>query len=145
MNTYAGVMDTSLENVENLLDGAIRHLNLGQYKEAIAEAEKLLGLEVPRHTIGSCYWIAGCARRELGDVVDGLGDLIEATAILAEENQVQLLAHAQDELARTLFQLTRFNAALFFINMAISNFEAVKNQAMIESSQNFREKILWKL
>jgi tetratricopeptide (TPR) repeat protein len=130
-------MNKHLGGVEKLLDNAILLMQKGQFLDAITEAENLLSQNVPPHTLGSCYWIIGCAKRDLGNLEIGLAHLIEATAIFAEENQILLLAHAQDELARTLFQLKKINAAIFFIRMAISNFEALENLEMSNSCSEF--------
>jgi hypothetical protein len=54
-----------------------------------------------------------------------------------------LIAHVQDELARAQFNLKNFNSALFFIQMAISNFELGGNAEMKASCEALREEILW--
>ena len=92
---------------------------------------------------GQTYFLFGCALNELGENSGALENLLEAVTVFPIF-QPLLVAHAQDELARMQYSNGFMSSALFFIEMAIANFELGGNTAMKESCEKLREAILWK-
>jgi hypothetical protein len=58
-------------------------------------------------------------------------------------SEPSLIGHVQDEIARIQTNLKFYTSALFFIEMAISNFELGGNAEMKASCEALREEILW--
>jgi hypothetical protein len=86
---------------------------------------------------GQTYFLIGCALNELGENTGALEILLEAVTVLPIF-QPLLVAHAQDELARMQYSNGFMSSALFFIEMAIANFELGGNTAMKESCEKLR-------
>lgn len=117
-------------------------MNDGDYISAIREAKEIMELEIPLVTLGSCHWIIACSLRDMGRPDEAISYFLESIVLLGEDNQNELLAHAQDELARTLYSLDKTQSSLFFISMAISNFESIKNYEMAKSCVEFQNTLL---
>ncbi len=118
-------------------------LAAGLYEEALADAKLLLkstGSDLER---GQAYYVIGCVLNEFGDRLGALENLLEAVTLFPT-SQPLLVAHAQDELARLQHANGFMSSALFFTEMAITNFELGGNTVMKESSEKLREEILWK-
>ncbi len=124
------------KETSELIDVAMSHLQSSNFQDAINEAVRILEQRPPRITTGACHWIIGCAMRGLGRTASSLTHLLEATTILSDENSAELVGHAQSELSRTLYELNSFNAAQFFIRMAILNFESL---GLVEMSENCKK------
>jgi|688.fasta_scaffold106493_2 hypothetical protein len=133
------------KETSELIDVAMSHLQSSNFQDAINEAVRILEQRPPRITIGACHWIIGCAMRELGRTASALTHLLEATTILSDENSAELVGHAQSELSRTLYELNSFNAAQFFIRMAILNFESLGLVEMSENCKKFEKSIQQKI
>ena len=114
----------------------------GKFEETIIEAQKLLGDNPAVLDSASFLYTIGCAKSELDNGIEAIPFFLEALSTFPT-NEVLLIAHAQDELARIQFSLKFFNSALFFIDMAISNFELGGNAEMKASCEALREEILW--
>jgi|688.fasta_scaffold1408693_1 tetratricopeptide (TPR) repeat protein len=114
----------------------------GKFEETIIEAQRLLDESPSLLDTGSYLYSIGCAKSELDDVIGAIPFFLEALSTLPT-TETLLIAHVQDELARAQFNLKNFNSALFFIQMAISNFELGGNAEMKASCEALREEILW--
>jgi hypothetical protein len=116
-------------------------IGAGRFDDAINEAHKLLKQDLPPLESASCLYAIGCAKGELGDKEAAIPSLLESLATFPETESL-LIGHVQDELARLQFHLKFHNSALFFIEMAISNFELGGNAEMKASCEDLREEIL---
>ena len=114
----------------------------GKFEETIIEAQKLLGGNPSPLDSGSFLFLIGCAKSELDDEIGAIPFFLEALSTFPTTEYL-LIAHVQDELARVQFKLKNFNSALFFIEMAISNFDLGGNTEMKTSCEALREEILW--
>ena len=128
-------MSDSLSLLMQLLDE-------GKYEETIIEAQKLLGDNPSLLDSGSYLFSIGCAKSELDDGIGAIPFFLEALSTFPKTESL-LIAHVQDELARVQFNLKFLNSALFFIEMAISNFDLGGNAEMKASCEALREEILW--
>jgi tetratricopeptide (TPR) repeat protein len=117
-------------------------LTEGKYEESLLEAEKFLSRNPSKLDSAVCLFTIGSANHELGDEKSSLPFLLEALSTFPT-TETLLIAHVQDELARVQFKLKNFNSALFFIEMAISNFELGGNAEMKTSCEALREEIHW--
>ena len=113
-----------------------------KFEETIIEAQKLLGESPSMLDAGSYLYSIGCAKSELDDGIGAIPFFLEALSTFPT-TETLLIAHVQDELARVQFNLKNFNSALFFAEMAISNFELGGNAEMKASCETLREEILW--
>ena len=127
-----------LESVNSL----IGMMSEGRFGDVIIEAQKLLEDDLAPLDLAACLYTIGCAKKELGGAEKALPFLLESLSTFPETESL-LIGHVQDELARVQFDLKLYNSALFFIEMAISNFELGGNAEMKASCQAFREEILW--
>jgi tetratricopeptide (TPR) repeat protein len=114
----------------------------GKFEETIIEAQKLLGGNPSLLDSGSFLYSIGRAKSELDDGIGAIPFFLEALSTFPT-TETLLIAHVQDELARVQFNLNNFNSALFFIEMAISNFDLGGNAEMKASCEALREEILW--
>ena len=112
----------------------------GKFEETIIEAQKLLGGHPSLLDSGSFLFTIGCAKSELDDGIGAIPFFLEALSTFPTTESL-LIAHVQDELARVQFSLKNFNSALFFIEMAISNFDLGGNTEMKTSCEALREEI----
>ena len=113
-----------------------------KFEETIIDAQKLLGKSPSILDAASCLYLIGSAKSELEDRIGAIPFFLEALATFPTTESL-LIAHVQDELARVQFSLRNFRSALFFIDMAISNFELGGNVDMKVSCETLREEILW--
>lgn len=116
-------------------------MQAGRYKEALLEAQQLLEGDLPILEKASCFYALGCAINELGPKRDALPILLESLATFPS-SETLLIAHVQDELARVQFDLNFYNSALFFLELAISNFDMGENLEMKASCEALRDEIL---
>ena len=105
----------------------------------------MLQQDLPKLSKSSLHFIVGASNKELGNSDKSIFHFLEGYAILAEENKPAMMGHFQDEISRILYDEGKFNAALFFINMAIENFTIADNLEMKNSCEKLRESILWNL
>ena len=127
-----------LEPVNSL----IAMMSAGKFEVALSEAQNLLKQPLAPLDAATCLYTIGCAKKELGDTAGALPFLLEAHATFPTTESL-LIGHVQDELARVQFNLKFLNSALFFIEMAISNFDLGGNAEMKASCEALREEILW--
>ena len=127
-----------LQSVNSLLE----MMGAGKFADAMVQAQKLLNEDLPPLDSASCLYAIGCAKKELGDAADALPFLLESLSTFPTSEPL-LIGHVQDELARVQFHLKFYNSALFFVEMAIGNFELGGNVEMKASCEAFREEILW--
>lgn len=113
-----------------------------KFEVALSEAQNLLKQPLAPLDSATCLYVIGCAKKELGEIAGALPFLLEAHATFTTTEPL-LIGHVQDEIARIQFNLKFFNSALFFIEMAISNFEVGGNAEMKASCEALREEILW--
>ena len=127
--------------MSELVTSLLSLLSEGKYKESLLEAEKFVSENPSRLDLAVCLFTIGSAKNELGDEKSSLPFLLEALSTFPTTEYL-LIAHAQDELARVQFKFKNFNSSLFFIEMAISNFELGGNAEMKASCEMLRSKIL---
>jgi len=127
-----------LQSVNSLLE----MMGAGKFEDAVIQAQKLLNEDLPPLDSASCLYTIGCAKKELGDAEGALPFLLESLSTFPTSEPL-LIGHVQDELARIQVHLKCYNSALFFIEMAISNFELGGNAEMKASCEALREEILW--
>lgn len=117
-------------------------MDAGKYKDAMIEAQKFLKDDLPPLDLASYLYIIGCAKKELGDAEGAISFLLESLSTFPSSEPL-LIGHVQDELARVQYHLKFYNSALFFVEMAIGNFELGGNAEMKASCEALREEILW--
>lgn len=127
------------------LNQALKYLNDGLYEEALVEATTLLEQDLPKLSKSSLQFILGASNKELGNPDLAIFHYLEGYAIIAKENHPAMLGNFQDKISRILFDAKSFNASLFFIQMAIANFEIAGNDQMKESSLALQEQLLFLL
>ncbi len=127
-----------LQSVNSLLE----MMGTGKFEDAMVQAQKLLKEDLPALDSASCLYTIGCAKKELGEAEKALPFLLESLSTFPQTESL-LIGHVQEELARVQFDLKLYNSALFFIEMAISNFELGGNAEMKASCEALREEILW--
>ena len=139
-------MDVFAQQIPNFdpLTPVLRLLNEGLYQDALREASILLDQDLPQISKASLRFIIGASNNELGNNEQAVMNFLEGYAIISRENEPAMMGHFQDELARLFFKSGKLNAALFFIDMAIPNFELAGNQEMSDSCFKFREELLGK-
>jgi len=115
----------------------------GKFELALSEAQKLLTQPLASLDAATCLYIIGCTKQELGDDKDALPFLLESHATFPPTEPL-LIGHVQDEIARIQLNLRFYASALFFIEMAISNFELGGNAEMKASCEAIRGEILWR-
>jgi len=128
--------------MSDLASPLIQLMAQGKFQETIIEAQKLLAGNLSELDAGTCLYSIGCAKKELGDEMGALPFLLESHATFPS-NEPLLIGHVQDEIARIQTNLKFYASALFFVEMAISNFELGGNAEMKASCDALREEILW--
>lgn len=113
-----------------------------KFEVALSEAQNLLKRPLAPLDTATCFYIVGCAKKELGDAEGAVPFLLEAHATFPPTEPLPI-GHVQDEIARIHFDLKLYASALFFTEMAISNFELGGNAEMKASCEALREEILW--
>ena len=144
MNLTSG-MGSDDSKAKDPVDEPLKLLKDGLYEDALKEATGMLHRDLPKLSKSSLQFIIGSSQNELGNSNQAVLHLLEGYAILVEENQPAMMGHFQDEISRILYHEGKFNAALFFINMAIDNFTLASNSEMKDSCEKLRESILWNL
>jgi hypothetical protein len=123
------------------INSLMKLIGFGRFEEAIFKAQQLLKEDLPVLERATCHYTIGCAKSELGEIEAALPFLLESLALFPP-TETLLIGHTQDELARIQFDLNFYSSALFFIAMAITNFELGGNSEMRASCEALREEIL---
>lgn len=123
-------------------------LSKGQFQEVLENANQLLirvGNKLDRAT---CFFLIGVALKELGRRDQALPYLLEASITFSLDDSF-LVGHAQMEVAEIQTQNSMNGSALFFIDMAITNFnlkeEQVGTEEIKKECQKLKQDILQKL
>jgi tetratricopeptide (TPR) repeat protein len=124
------------------VNSIIAMMSAGQFEVALIEAQKLMGQDLSPLEAASCLYAIGSCKNALGDLESALPFLLESLSTFPKSESL-LIGHVQEELARVQFDLKLYNSALFFVEMAISNFELGENPEMKASCEALREEILW--
>ncbi len=123
-------------------------LSSGQYQEVLDEAFQLLPKARTRLHRGACHFLIGAALNELGSSDIALPHFLEAT-LTYPTDQPFLVGHAQLEVSEIQNERGLNESALFFIDMAISNFdlgeELPGTAGMKQDCRMLKEKILKEL
>ena len=123
-------------------------LSAAKYQEVLDEASQLLPKAKTRLHRAACHFLIGAALNELGSSDEALPHFLEATLTYPTDQQF-LVAHAQLEVSEIQNKKGLNESALFFIDMAISNFnliDEISGTAEVKKDcNNLREKILKEL
>ena len=123
-------------------------LSAAKYQEVLDEASQLLPRAKTRLHRAACHFLIGAALNELGNSDEALPHFLEAT-LTYPTDQPFLVAHAQLEVSEIQNEKGLNESALFFIDMAISNFDLIEEipgtAEVKEDCNNLREKILKEL
>ena len=123
-------------------------LSAAKYQEVLDEASQLLPKAKTRLHRAACHFLIGAALNELGSGDEALPHFLEAT-LTYPTDQPFLVAHAQLEVSEIQNKKGLNESALFFIDMAISNFNLIDEISgtaeVAEECNNLREKILKEL
>ena len=123
-------------------------LSSGKYQEVLDEASQLLPRAKTRLHRAAYHFLIGAALNELGNNDEALPHFLEAT-LTYPTDQPFLVGHAQLEVSEIQNEKGLNESALFFIDMAISNFdliEEIPGTAQVKKDcNNLREKILKEL
>ena len=130
------------------LDIIMSKLSSGNYQQVLDEASQLLPKAKTRLNRAACHFLIGAALNELGNSDEALPHFLEAT-LTYPTDQPFLVGHAQLEVSEIQNEKGLNESALFFIDMAISNFdliEEIPGTAQVKKDcNNLREKILKEL
>ena len=107
-------------------------LNSGDFHEALVNAQSLISRSKVSLNRASCHFILGCAMHELGDSLGGLANILEALFMFPSDEPA-LCGNAQFQIAKIQFDNTLLTSALFFVDLAIANFELLP-----QSEENFQ-------
>ena len=123
-------------------------LSSGQFQEVLEEASQLLPKDKTRLHRAACHFLIGAALKNLGNGSEALPHFLEAT-LAYPTDQPFLVGHAQLEVSEIQNEKGLNESALFFIDMAISNFDLIEEipgtAGVKEECNNLREKILKEL
>jgi tetratricopeptide (TPR) repeat protein len=123
-------------------------LSAAKYREVLDEASQLLPKADTRLHRAACHFLIGAALNELGSSDEALPHFLEAT-LTYPTDQPFLVGHAQLEVSEIQNEKGLNESALFFIDMAISNFDLIDEipgtSEVKEECKNLREKILKEL
>ena len=123
-------------------------LSAAKYQEVLDEASQLLPKADTRLHRAACHFLIGAALNELGSSDEALPHFLEAT-LAYPTDQPFLVGHAQLEVSEIQNEKGLNESALFFIDMAISNFDLIDEipgtSEVKEECKNLREKILKEL
>lgn len=123
-------------------------LSAAKYQEVLDEASQLLPKAKTRLHRAACHFLIGAALNELGSSDEALPHFLEAT-LTYPTDQPFLVGHAQLEVSERQNKKGLNESALFFIDMAISNFnliDEISGTAEVKKDcNNLREKILKEL
>jgi tetratricopeptide (TPR) repeat protein len=130
------------------LDTIMSKLSSGNYQQVLDEASQLLPKAKTRLHRAACHFLIGAALNELGNSDEALPRFLEAT-LTYPTDQPFLVGHAQLEVSEIQNKKGLNESALFFIDMAISNFDLIDEipgtAEVKEDCNNLREKILTEL
>jgi len=130
------------------LDTIMSKLSSGNYQQVLVEASQLLPKAKTRLHRAACHFLIGAALNELGNSDEALPHFLEAT-LTYPTDQPFLVGHAQLEVSEIQNEKGLNESALFFIDMAISNFDLIDEipgtAEVKEDCNNLREKILTEL
>ena len=130
------------------LDIIMSKLSSGNYQQVLDEASQLLPKAKTRLHRAACHFLIGAALNELGNSDEALPHFLEAT-LTYPSDQPFLVGHAQLEVSEIQNEKGLNESALFFIDMAISNFDLIEEipgtAEVKEDCNNLREKILTEL
>ena len=130
------------------LDIIMSKLSSGNYQQVLDEASQLLPKAKTRLHRAACHFLIGAALNELGNSEEALPNFLEAT-LTYPTDQPFLVGHAQLEVSEIQNEKGLNESALFFIDMAISNFDLIDEipgtSEVKEECKNLREKILKEL
>jgi tetratricopeptide (TPR) repeat protein len=130
------------------LDIIMSKLSSGNCQQVLDEASQLLPKAKTRLHRAACHFLIGAALNELGDSDEALPHFLEAT-LTYPTDQPFLVGHAQLEVSEIQNEKGLNESALFFIDMAISNFDLIEEipgtAEVKEDCNNLREKILKEL
>ena len=130
------------------LDIIMSKLSSGNYQQVLDEASQLLPKAKTRLHRAACHFLICAALNELGDSDEALPHFLEAT-LTYPTDQPFLVGHAQLEVSEIQNEKGLNESALFFIDMAISNFDLIEEipgtAEVKEDCNNLREKILKEL
>ena len=130
------------------LDNAMSKLSSGHYQEVLDEASQLLLKAGTRLHRAACHFLIGAALNEQGNSDAALPHFLEAT-LTYPTDQPFLVGHAQLEVSEIQNEKGLNESALFFIDMAISNFdlgeELPGTAGMKQDCRMLKEKILKEL
>ncbi len=100
-------------------------LSSGKLQEVLDKASLLLPLAKTRLHRAACHFLIGAALNELGSSDKALSHFLEAT-LAYPTDQPFLVGHAQLEVSEIQNEKGLNESALFFIDMAISNFDLIE-------------------
>jgi len=130
------------------LDNATSKLSSGHYQEVLDEASHLSPKANTRLHRAACHFLIGAALNELGSSDEALPHFLEAT-LTYPTDQPFLVGHAQLEVSEIQNEKGLNESALFFIDMAISNFDLIDEISgtaeVKKDCDNLRKKILKEL
>jgi len=123
-------------------------LSSGKYQEVLDEASQLLPKAKTRLHRAACHFLIGAALNELRNSNEALPHFLEAT-LTYPTDQPFLVGHAQLEVSEIQNKKGLNESALFFIDMAISNFdlgqELPGTAGMKQDCRMLKDKILKEL
>ena len=123
-------------------------LSSGQFQEVLNEASQLIMKAKTKLHRATCHFLIGAALKNLGNGNEALPHFLEAT-LAYPKDQPFLVGHAQLEVSEIQNEKGLNESALFFIDMAISNFDLIDEipgtSEVKEECKNLREKILKEL
>ena len=143
------VLDKTPQSINQLdLDKAMSKLSSGNFKEVLDEVSQLLPKANTKLHRAACHFLIGAALNELGNSDEALPHFLEAT-LTYPTDQPFLVGHAQLEVSEIQNEKGLNESALFFIDMAISNFdlgeELPGTAEMKQDCRMLKEEILKKL
>ena len=134
--------------IQSCIEEVSVKLSSGQFKEVLDEASQLLQKTDTKLQRGACHFLIGAALNELGNSDEALPHFLEAT-LTYPTDQPFLVGHAQLEVSEIQNEKGLNESALFFIDMAISNFdlgeELPGTAAIKQDCRILKEKILVEL
>lgn len=123
-------------------------LSSGQFQEVLNEASQLIMKAKTKLHRATCHFLIGAALKNLGNGNEALPHFLEAN-LAYPKDQPFLVGHAQLEVSEIQNEKGLNESALFFIDMAISNFDLIDEipgtSEVKEECKNLRKKILKEL
>jgi tetratricopeptide (TPR) repeat protein len=134
--------------IQSHIENITANLSLGQFQKVLDEASRLLPRTKTRLHRAACHFLIGAALNELGNSDEALPHFLEAT-LTYPTDQPFLVGHAQLEVSEIQNKNGLNESALFFIDMAISNFDLIDEISgtaeVKKDCDNLRKKILKEL